>query len=265
MVFVVLPAKLSWNQQPLPGPEQVTRFTQPFRIGVVDNFLTEGFARELAASWPSQDDSAWHSGHTNVRGKKNPLEQGMRGISNTDSMPINIAKIVKSFHTNEFCAWVERLTGLTGLLPDRSMRWTGMREMLPGSFQLIHSDARVSPESGLRKEVTVLFYLQMDYRAEKNSGDLEIWDDQMDECRLSIAPHFNRCVMFENSDTSFHGVPSVDFNRRALTFSLLSKVRNEGARSKALFVGRPSDPSLITQMGLQRAAMPDSPKWKAKV
>ena len=115
MVFVVSPEKPSWIQQPLSSPEEVTLFTQPFPIWVVDNFLTEGLARELAASWPDQDDSAWHSGHATVNGTRNPLEQGMRGISNIESMPINIATIMTSFHTNEFCAWVERLTGLTGL------------------------------------------------------------------------------------------------------------------------------------------------------
>ena len=78
---------------------------------------------------------------------------------------------------------------MEGLICDENFRWSGIRTNLPGSHQLIHSDARISPETGLRKELTVLIYTQPSFDKTKDEGSLEIWDDDMQNCTIKF--HLN--------------------------------------------------------------------------
>jgi hypothetical protein len=40
---------------------------------------------------------------------------------------------------------------MKNLKVDPNWRWAGLRETLPGGFQLVHSDARKHAETGMRK------------------------------------------------------------------------------------------------------------------
>jgi Rps23 Pro-64 3,4-dihydroxylase Tpa1-like proline 4-hydroxylase len=192
-----------------------------------------------------------------VDGKTNILEQGMRGISKTEKMPEYIAKIVNYLHSEEFTDKIGELLEIENLYPDKAMRWSGMRVMLPNSFQLIHSDARKSPETGLRKEITCLLYFNKDYDKNRDEGCLEIWTDDMNTRTHEIEPTLNRLVVFLNSDTSFHGVPIVKSERKAITFSIL-KDGEVTKRSKALFVARPNDSEEVKSEGIKRSQINDA-------
>ena len=235
----------------------ISKITYPYTIWVIDDFLKEEVIERISRNWPDSDDSAWNMGHTSINGKVNVLEQGMRSISKLELMPDKISEIAKNLHSEEFTDQLGHLLEIEGLIPDKAMRWSGMRTMLPNSFQLIHSDARLSPESGLRKELTVLFYTQPLFNEENNTGNLEIWDDNMKECIHKISPKYNRAIIFLNSDTSYHGVPEVNFERRAFTFSIL-KNAIATKRSKALFVARPTDSEEVREEGFKRSIIKDA-------
>lgn len=236
---------------------QVKKSTYPYDVWVIDNFLKEEVLQNIIKSWPSSDDESWHRGHSMIDGKDNILEQGMRGISKTKKMPEYIAKIVDYLHSEDFTNRIGKLLEIKDLYPDKVMRWSGMRVMLPNSFQLIHSDARKSPETGLRKEITCLLYFNENYDKSKDEGCLEIWTDDMNTCTHEIEPISNRLVAFLNSDTSFHGVPTVKFERKAITFSIL-KNRDTTKRSKALFVAKPNDSEEVKLEGIKRSQINDA-------
>jgi len=235
---------------------KIEKITYPYNIWVIDNFLKEEILQNIIKFWPSSDDESWHKGHSMVDGKTNILEQGMRGISKTEKMPEYIAKIVDYFHSEKFTNIIGKLLKVENLYPDKAMRWSGMRVMLPNSFQLIHSDARKSPETGLRKEITCLLYFNKNYNKNKDEGCLEIWTDDMNTLTHEIEPTSNRLVAFLNSDTSFHGVPIVKSERKAITFSIL-KNGEVTKRSKALFVARPNDPEEVKSEGIKRSQIND--------
>lgn len=236
---------------------QVEKITYPYDIWIIDNFLKKEILQNIITYWPSSDDECWHRGHSMIDGKNNILEQGMRGISKTEKMPEYIAKIVDYLHSEEFTSKISELLNIDNLYPDKAMRWSGMRVMLPNSFQLIHSDARKSPETGLRKEITCLLYFNENYDKHRDEGCLEIWTDDMNTRTHEIEPTLNRLVVFLNSDTSFHGVPIVKSERKAITFSIL-KDGESTKRFKALFVARPNDPEEVKFEGIKRFQINDA-------
>ena len=239
------------------NPERkIKKIESPYEIWILDDFLLPEVPEKINAEWPSNDDPVWFRGIEQVDGKKNILEQGMLAISSYDKMPTHARELLQYFHTPEFTEKIAEITGKSGLLPDETVRWSGVRAMLPGGFQLIHSDARKNPISGMKKELTVLYYLNKDYNKERDAGCLEVWDDDMTHCVHEIEPLYNRLVIFLCSDTSFHGVPKVNKERHLLTFSIV-KDEESTNRMKALFVARPTDSDEVRELGIKRSLVED--------
>lgn len=228
----------------------------PYPLWIIDNFLQIDILEKILNEWPDENDIRWNHGHDTINGKPNILEQKMLAISKKEHVPATISKVMDYFHSYQFCELLETITRIDGLIPDLSWRWSGLRTMLPESYQLIHSDARLNPETGYRKELTCLLYLNNNYNKERDEGCLEIWTDDMQTRTHEIEPVANRMTIFLNSDTAYHGVPLVKSTRRALTFSIL-KEGDVGKRSKALFVKRPSDSDDVGQLGTERAFIKD--------
>ncbi|MCP3697325.1 MAG: 2OG-Fe(II) oxygenase [Aliivibrio sp.] len=230
----------------------VTFIDDPYPIWIIDNFLEDECIKQIKANWLPNEHHHWHGGHTMVAGEENILEQKMLSISKSEHIPTYIRSVLIDFHSEKFTKEIEEITGISDLVRDESMRWSGMRVMRSGSYQLIHSDARKHPENDLRKEITCLLYINDDdYNKERDGGCLEIWDDSMSECKHQIEPINNRFVMFQNSDTSYHGVPFVNRDRKAILFSVL-KNANCTDRNFAEFVSRPNDSESVKIQGKKR-------------
>ena len=228
------------------------RIIEPYSVWILDNFLDDKIVNDMNKDWVSQDSELWGSGYEKVDGKKNILEHGMRWLNDYELMPESISKVIKYFHSDEFTKEISKITGVDDLVTDESGNWSGMRVMLPDSYQLIHSDARSHPDKdGLRKELTCLMYFNEDYDKESDEGCLEIWNDDMTERVHEVEPINNRFIIFQNSDTSYHGVPSVKFERKSITFSILTKDNTNG-RTKALFVPREEDDEQVKKMAKKR-------------
>ena len=91
-------------------------------------------------------------------------------------------------------------------------------------------------------------------------GHLEIWDNSMSKCVEKIEPLFNRVILFENTETSYHGVPKVNGYRNSFLLSYLKDTIDfKETRPKALFVKRPyeKDEELIDKIADVRANLKD--------
>jgi Rps23 Pro-64 3,4-dihydroxylase Tpa1-like proline 4-hydroxylase len=56
--------------------------------------------------------------------------------------------------------------------------------------------------------LNILIYFNKDWDPSWG-GNIELWDRQVTTCTYSFSPVFNRCVVFETSDISYHGVSAV--------------------------------------------------------
>ena len=228
------------NKKPI-----INKFDYPYKIWTIDNFLKKEVINKIKDDFPS---------NRMIDGKENILEQGMMSISDFNLIPTYSKNIFEYFYSDKFIQIMEDMTGLKNLTHD-NQQWSGLRIMKKNAFQLIHSDARQHPENKLRKEVTCLLYLHKEnYIKEKDEGCLEVWDDNMTNKIHEIEPLNNRLLIFLNSDTSYHGVPKVLTERKALLFNYCKKNTHlEDSRSKALFKKRPEDSQYIEDLGLSRS------------
>lgn len=90
-------------------------------------------------------------------------------------------------------------------------------------------------------------YLNKDWQPEYG-GNLELWDTTMSHKVVEYAPLFNRCVIFNTTDNSYHGNPvpvncPPDSSRRSLAF-YYTNGRPAGEVSQShgtLFKNRPGE------------------------
>jgi hypothetical protein len=79
-------------------------------------------------------------------------------------------------------------------------------------------------------------------------GYLELWSRDISECRASIAPSFNRCVIMETHDQAYHGYKELRLpkgvTRQSLAmyyYSPQSSERQSAAAHDTIFHVRPSE------------------------
>jgi Rps23 Pro-64 3,4-dihydroxylase Tpa1-like proline 4-hydroxylase len=217
---------------------------KPFRYTVISNFFNKNTYKKLNSEYPPINDKRWYKYRDKIDNKKNIFEQKMVGISNPNDLPSHSLKIFKYLNSYQFCKEIEKSTGIKGLLPDTHNeigQWAGMRAMLKGAYQKIHSDARLHPHLKLEKKITIVGYVN-DNWVKEDGGYTEIWNNTMTKCVDKVAPIGNSILLFENTSKSYHGVPEVNSFRKSFLISYVTKTENfKETRPKAQFVKRPNE------------------------
>lgn len=103
----------------------------------------------------------------------------------------------------ERAKWLSELSGIANL----SMETVGGGYHLipPGGYLGVHTDFNRSPKTGLHRRLNVLTYLN-DGWDDDDGGELQLWDDSGPA--VTVAPEFGTTVVFETSDSSWHGHPT---------------------------------------------------------
>jgi len=172
---------------------------RPFAHAVIDGLFDDADLEAVLADFPSPDATRWV-------GFDNPLEKKL-GFSHDQSVVSErIRRFLDAANGFEMLLFLEQLTGIEGLIPDPYFGGGGLHQIESGGFLKIHADFNVHPKLHLDRRLNMLTYLNKGWR-EEWGGHLELWDADMHECRVKIAPLFNRTVIFSTTDTSFHGHP----------------------------------------------------------
>ncbi len=116
------------------------------------------------------------------------------------------ARLVNFLNSGVFLTFLEKLTGISGLLADPSYFGGGLHKILPGGFLEIHADFNHLKRYDLERRLNLLLYLNKNWQPSYR-GDLEMWDRPSMKCVNAIAPVFNRCVIFSTTSASLHGHP----------------------------------------------------------
>jgi hypothetical protein len=213
------------------------RSASPFPHIVLDDVLDpEAFAR-CVAEFPAIGDEFW-KGYLHVNETK---------YSNTapDTWGPTLHDVAREFCSPAFVAWLEELTGITGLLPDWSMDGGGLHQTLRGGHLNLHADFTTHHErEDWARRVNILLYLNEEWRDEWG-GKLELWDQQMRSCQATVTPAGNRMLVFTTSFDSFHGHPDgltcpEDVARRSMALYYFTE-ESSPLRRSTNYQARPDD------------------------
>lgn len=210
-----------------------------------DNFLEPGFALSLQNEILNIPHDQWDR-------YNNPFEQKYT-LRDKYGFPSQLTVLFEMLQSLEFVAKLSELVGYNLILDDTRNFW-GVHMYESGDKLDIHVDAGLHPTNGFKKQVTLGIYLSYEWK-EEYGCHLEIWrggNSANNSAKLlekvdSIAPMFNRMIVFTCNDYSWHGNPEPavcpeNSKRIFVTISYLSENREDAnKRSKAYFAPRPND------------------------
>lgn len=176
---------------------------EPFRFVKIDNFLDPVSANELAVAYPSFEAAT-------KQGKTFKAVNERRKIQVTDArlFPARVAELNRLLASPAFLADLSYMTGIPNLLADDQLVGGGMHLTGPGGRLDVHVDFNLIKDRELHRRLNLLIYLNPVWE-DSWGGHIQLWDKDVRKCRRSFVPKLNRCVIFETSDISFHGVVPV--------------------------------------------------------
>jgi len=174
------------------------RAADPFPHVVLDDFLEPRLLKDVLTEFDALDRSLWHYTERETE----------RKYSNEDFQHFGptTRAVFSQLNAAPFLWFLEHLTGIAGLIPDPHLRGGGLHEIKRGGALGVHADFNFYPRLNLYRRLNLLIYLNEDW-PEAWGGDLELWDRQGKSCVQRIAPTFNRAVIFDTSNFSYHGHP----------------------------------------------------------
>jgi hypothetical protein len=182
------------------------RIGEPFPHVVIDNFLPLDYANRTLDVFPDQHSPIWLDWKQRDTSHQ-PRKQGIGHASRLADVSPYLQNMLAVFNSYPFLNFLEVLTGIEKLLPDAHYHGGGLHQILSGGKLAIHADANVLGPLDVYRRINVLLYLNKDWKPEYG-GDLELWDETLQGCVKSIAPVFNRLVIFNTTKKSFHGHPA---------------------------------------------------------
>jgi len=175
----------------------------PYPFVKIDNFLDPEFVRLVAAAYPSFEN-AMGQGRT----FKGVNEKKKVQITDASRFPKPIARLNELLASPKFLSDLSFITGIPDLLADSELVGGGMHMTGPGGRLDVHVDFNFMEERQLHRRLNLLLYLNAIWE-ESWGGHIQLWDKDVRKCERSFAPKLNRCVIFETSETSYHGVNPV--------------------------------------------------------
>lgn len=199
---------------------------KPFKYVMFDGFFPKDIAEKILINYPKIKNGKW--GETTYIDQKNKFEKNK---FETNSV---FDKVFKELNSELFINWLNDITEIEEALKgDDDLFGAGLHQSVKGAFLNIHVDFNIHPKTKFHRRLNVLVYMNKNWK-EEYGGHLELWDFSNNNKKMleKIAPSFNRCVIFETNEVSFHGHPKklnmpVGNNRKSLATYYYTKNRKE--------------------------------------
>ena len=130
----------------------------PFPHIFIDDFVPASVVQAAAAEFPMGESAGW-----TVQFHKNS-----RKLATNDHAAMGpvCRQLVSEFHSAPMVDFLERLTGISGLIPDPHLWGGGLHQTERGGFLSIHADFNRHERLGLDRRINVILYLN------------RVWDDE---------------------------------------------------------------------------------------
>jgi len=216
----------------------------PFRHVLIDGFFEPAFAEELLAAFPA----------FNPELAKNEIYGGVWGKAvNTRIREIAPAyrQLFELIGSRAFLGLIEEITGIADLIFDPELFGGGTHENLHGQDLDPHVDFNYDQTQKLHRRLNLIVYLNKGWRMEWG-GALELHSNprKPSENRVqAFNPIFNRAVLFETNEYSWHGFPRIELppeerrrSRKSISIYLYTRERpaeEVAAMHSTFYVQRP--------------------------
>jgi len=215
---------------------------EPIRFIAIDGFLEPDFAREVTAAYPTFEEAR-------RQGREFAFVNEKRKVQITDRSPFRepVRRLDEALASPAFLDDLIASTGIPRLLADEELAGGGMHVTGPTGRLDVHVDFNLLESRGLHRRLNILIVFSPEWR-EDWGGEIDLWDRDVRHRHHAFLPVFNRCVLFETSAISFHGVTAVrcleGYCRRSFAayyYTLEPPANWDGSAHSTIFRARPDE------------------------
>lgn len=181
---------------------EVQYFDMPYKHLVIDDFFPDEMANLCLKNFPDLAESCWE--HANDA----DIEIKYRTVWTSEfDIPEGIVDAVRILNSSIFLKAMGDRFDIPKVMPDPYFTGGGLNATKPGGLLDVHVDGNYHDASGLNRRLNALVYLNPNWK-DGWGGEFGVYDENGEKCLKVVAPLFNRLVIFDSHDKSFHGLPA---------------------------------------------------------
>lgn len=176
-------------------------FLQPYKHLVIDNFFPHKLASICLENFPSIKEPCWeHANDLDIEIKYRTTWKSEFDI------PEGIIDAVRILNSAPFLKAMSERFEINKIIPDPYFAGGGLNVTKSGGLLDVHVDGNYHDPTGLNRRLNALVYLNPNWQSGWG-GEFGIYDDKGEVCLKKVEPLFNRLVIFDTHDKSYHGLP----------------------------------------------------------
>ena len=219
----------------------------PFDHCVIDDFLNQDLARQLEAEFLTYDSPKYFV-------YKNPLED-KKALNDWNAFTPITYSLFQYLASSEFVGLLSQVVGIP-LYADPGLHGGGWHIHGPGGNLNPHLDYSIHPKLGLQRKLNLIIYVS-EQLEEAHGGHLGFWASENgspSQLVREIAPRFNRAVLFDTTQNSWHGMsqnlvqPAGIYRKSLAIYYLCDPSVTVDPRNRALYAPREhqkNDPAIL--------------------
>ena len=207
-----------------------------FDYCVIDNFFVKDIASKLENEFPDFNDKIWHEYNSPIEIKKT--------LNDWNKFPETTYAIFNMLNSNKFSSIIGKYSKITSLVSDNGLNGGGWHIHKKGGKLNLHLDYNIHPKLKLQRKLNIIIYLNSEWKSNWG-GELGFFSnespDKPGKLIKKITPKYNRAVIFDTSQNSWHGLvgkvtcPSKQFRKSIAAYYLMTPKNLRNKRGKALF------------------------------
>lgn len=225
----------------------------PFEHCIIDNFFREDIAILLEKEFLDYTSEDWFC-------YKNPLED-KKALNDWNKFPPLTYRVLNELNSDSFMLHLQKTLGIK-LFSDPGLHGGGYHMHNTNGKLNPHLDYSIHPKLGLQRKLNIIIYLSSELQAE-HGGYLGLWEHQPSTNQpgrliKEIQPQFNRAVLFDTTQNSWHGMssalltPSHIYRKSLAVYYLCQPPENVDRRGRALFAAHEGQDSAHIQAIIQK-------------
>ena len=181
------------------GSEQF-RSALPFPHVVLDSFLTPEYCQQLLDEFPPFHPkyAVDENGAIGGKASRNDIREIGPGYRKLDDL----------IQTRSFLDLMSAISGIPDLIYDPEYLGGGTHENLDGQSLDFHVDFNYHHIHRWHRRINLILFLNEHWEADWG-GCLELRESPGDISQVIVPPGFNRAVIFETNEVSWHGFPKI--------------------------------------------------------
>jgi Rps23 Pro-64 3,4-dihydroxylase Tpa1-like proline 4-hydroxylase len=180
------------------------RASKPVPNFLIDRFLKDDFAERVAAAFPPYEQALAVG-----RSFRAVNEKGKVQVTDSAKFAEPIRQLNELLASREMLELLSYALEIPELLADPGLVGGGRHQTAARGHLDVHVDFNFLAERQWHRRANLLIFFNRDWRTEWG-GEFELWDPDVKIRHHAHLPIFNRCVVFETNEISFHGVSAVN-------------------------------------------------------